>query len=562
MKLEWENPIGSVKDRMVRAVISRAEADGRLKPGDTVVDYWTDQLNNQGFTHGGIESSPNRYAPEGLATEWEHVTMKSWPARLILTVMIPVTVSSPHAKDAVDTKPGFENLLRRAIVVKDEPADRHSLSARMAHYKVPGLSVAIIEGCKVVEARGFGEVEVDGVAVQPDTLFQAASISKPVTALAVLRLVEQDKLSLDADVRTGLKTWMLPDSPLLKEHPVTLRTLLSHSAGLNVHGFGGYPVGAALPTTSQILDGFSPANSEPIRVQSPPGSRSSYSGGGYVVTQLLMTDSTAKPFPEVMRNLVLAPVGMADSTFEQPLPVRLTASAATGHLFSGKPVPGKWHVYPEMAAAGLWTTPRDLARLAIAVMRASQAAPDAIVSKSAAASMLNAQIADRSLGWEVDGEGKARSFGHGGANEGYGAVMIAYPETCQGAAVMTNADGGRLLVNEVLRAIADTYHWADAMPSAEQERIGVTPAIITRFAGAYRLKDVTLEIAADKVGGLTLSWEGLTSEPLLASPNGLFAPDSGLVVETKEAAAASAQTLTLYYVETNTGKYEAARIAP
>ncbi len=118
----------------------------------------------------------------------------------------------------------------------------------MAHYNVPGVSVAIIDGCKVVETRGFGVTEAGGAAVAPDTLFQVASISKPVTALAALRLVERGELLLDTDVRTRLKTWSLPDSPLLRDHPVTLRTLLSHSAGLTVGGFHGYPVGAPLPT--------------------------------------------------------------------------------------------------------------------------------------------------------------------------------------------------------------------------------------------------------------------------------------------------------------------------
>ncbi|MGH8494734.1 MAG: serine hydrolase domain-containing protein [Gammaproteobacteria bacterium] len=483
--------------------------------------------------------------------------------RLILAAIVLIAAPSLNAMDAGATTSAFENRLRRAIAVKGEPAAQLWLSARMAHYKVPGLSLAVIEGCKVAEARGFGVVEADGAAVRADTLFQAASISKPVTALAALRLVEQDKLSLDADIRERLTTWALPGSALLKEHPVTLRALLSHSAGLNVHGFDGYAVGTALPNTVQILDGVSPANSDPVRVQTTPGSQASYSGGGYVLTQLLMTDVTGQPFPALVHDLVFEPIGMTASTFEVPLPDKLAAKAATAHLYSGEPVPGKWHVYPEMGAASLWTTPRDLARLAIAVMQANQGAPDAIVSQSMTAAMLNAQIDDRSLGWEVKGEGSKRSFGHGGNNEGYRASMIAYPATCQGAIIMTNGAGGRLLSNEVLRAIADTWHWPDSMPSAVQQKIAMTPAIIKRFAGNYRPEvapDVTLEITADEAGVLTLSWDGLTSEPLLASPDGLFAPDSGLLLETQAAADVAAQSLT--YIVPDGDEYAATRIAP
>lgn len=261
-----------------------------------------------------------------------------------LTAIAVLCMAAPQlvAEEADATKSGFEYRLRRAIAIKGDAPEHLSLSERMAHYKVPGLSVAIIQGCEVVETRDFGVTEAGGGRyVGPNTLFQAASISKPVTALAALRLVEQGKLSLDADVRTRLKTWTLPDSPLLKDHPVTLRTLLSHSAGLNVGGFPGYPVGAPLPTVPQILDGVAPANNDPVRVQATPGSRWKYSGGGFVIAQLLMTEATDKPFPTLMRELVLTPVGMADSTYEAPLPERLQTSASTGHLLDGTPVPGK-----------------------------------------------------------------------------------------------------------------------------------------------------------------------------------------------------------------------------
>lgn len=455
----------------------------------------------------------------------------------------------------------FETQLRRAITIKGRPVDRFSIKERMAHYKVPGVSVAIIEGCKVVETRGYGVARIKGPAVGPDTLFQAASISKPVTALAALRLVEQGKLSLDENVRSRLKSWQLPHSPLLKDHPVTLRKLLSHSAGLNVGGFGGFQVGMPLPTVNQILDGQPPAKNDAVRIQTVPGTQWRYSGGGFVIAQLLMTEATGKQFPEIMRDLVLTPAGMTDSGYTQPLPKKLEKRAAAGHYPTGSVVPGMWHVYPELGPAGLWTTARDVARFAISIMQADRGATGALVSRTMAADMLTAQIAQRGLGFIVSGKGKSRSFSHGGTNEGFQAWMVAYPETCQGAVVMANSDNGRPLINEILRAIADTYYWPDEMTSVELEEVALSKAVAARFVGTYRSKtrpDWTFDVAVANQGGLTFWWTGGTGETrheaLLAFPEGLFSPDSGTVLR------APADSDGLTYSVALGAAYEAVRV--
>jgi len=258
---------------------------------------------------------------------------------------------------------------------------------------------------------------------------------------------------------------------------------------------------------------------------------------------------------------VLGPAGMTHSTYEQPLPASRAGEAAHAHDRRGAPVPGNWHVYPEMAAAGLWTTPRDLATLAIAVMRAKQGAAGAILGPLLAADMLRQQIGTRGLGWEITGEGRAVAFGHGGSNEGFRAQLIAFPETCQGAVVMTNGDGGRLLNWEVLRALADAYRWPNPLASVEQERVALTPAIATRFAGKYLLRDVALEIAADDAGGLSFSRNGAPGEPLFASPDGLFAPQSGVLIGAPGGAAGPAPVLTLVYAASG-NRFEATRVVP
>jgi CubicO group peptidase (beta-lactamase class C family) len=245
------------------------------------------------------------------------------------------------------------------VITKGEPTVTTKLADRMAALHVPGVSIAVIHYGKIEWARGFGVTRLGGPAVTPDTLFQAASISKPVTAMAVLHLVESGKLNLDADVNQYLKTWKVPANTFTEKTKVTLRELLSHTAGMTVHGFPGYASGSPLPTLVQVLNGEKPANTPAIIVDATPGTNWRYSGGGFVVTQLLLQDVTGQPFPKLLHDTVLAPVGMTRSTYEQPLPQNRMAEAAMAYRRDGEPVPGGPHVYPEMAPAGLWTTPSD-----------------------------------------------------------------------------------------------------------------------------------------------------------------------------------------------------------
>jgi len=233
-------------------------------------------------------------------------------------------------------------------------------------------------------AKGYGVTYVGGRAVTPETIFQAGSVSKPVAALAALRLVEQGRLSLDTDVNKYLESWKVPSNEFTQHAPVTLRGLLSHTAGVSVHGFNGYSAGDSVPTLHQVLDGIRPANSPPIRAIAVPGSAWSYSGGGYVVLQEMMMDVTGKSFPSLMQDLVLSPLAMNHSRFDQPLPTALRNNAASPHDADGKPVAGGAHTYPEMAAAGLWTTPTDLARYIIGVQHARRGVAGSVLSKAMA----------------------------------------------------------------------------------------------------------------------------------------------------------------------------------
>jgi CubicO group peptidase (beta-lactamase class C family) len=334
------------------------------------------------------------------------------------------------------------------------------VSTEMQQHHITGLSLAIIENGDIARAKGYGCTDQGGkVPVTISTLFQAGSVSKPVAALGALHLVEQGKLSLDEDVNARLKTWKVPDNELTKDEKVTLRRLLSHSAGLTVHGFPGYAVGKPVPTLVQILDGATPANTAAIRVEVVPGSRGRYSGGGYTVMQQMLIDVSGKPFPQFMQEAVLKPLGMEASTYEQPLPKDLIPAAATGYYANGKEVEGRWHIYPEMAAAGLWTTASDLARFAIGVQKALSGEANPVISRAMARQMLTAQQGDSGLGWWVEGSGKTLRFSHGGRDEGFDAFVTAYAEAGQGAVILINANDDSGAVKRVMEVIAQEYHW-------------------------------------------------------------------------------------------------------
>lgn len=329
----------------------------------------------------------------------------------------------------------------------------------MKAYEVPGVSIAVIEGGRIEWARGYGVKEAGKPdPITPETMFQAGSISKPVAALVALRFVQEGRLDLDEDVNAKLLSWHVPENELTSRRKVTLRGLLSHSAGLNVHGFPGYEAGAEVPTMVQVLDGGKPANTEAVRVVVLPGTEWRYSGGGYTILQQLLVDVSQHPFAELMRGRVFEPLGLRHSTYEQPLPASFASAAATAHV-DGQPIAGRWHTYPEMAAAGLWTTPTDLARIALEIQRELAGRSDKILSPASARRMVKPQMADWGLGLRIEEKGRTARFSHGGIDEGFESYWIATESTGQGAVVMTNSRGGLELAMDIVRAIANEYGW-------------------------------------------------------------------------------------------------------
>jgi CubicO group peptidase (beta-lactamase class C family) len=336
------------------------------------------------------------------------------------------------------------------------------LAAALQKAGVPGLSVAVIKDFRIHWTRAYGVADVvTGAPATPDTLFQAASISKPVTAVAILKAVEQGQLSLDADVKTFLTSWRVPASEHTARQPVTLRGLLSHTSGTDDgFGFPGYEPGAPMPTIVQILNGGPPSNLGPVLIGRPPLTAFKYSGGGFTLAQLALTDSTRRPFAALLNEWVLGPLGMTSTTFEQPLPPAREAKAARAHDAKGGSSGARFHVYPELAAAGLWTTAADLARFGIEVQQSIQGRSNKVISRAMAIEMTTpVGVGPYGLGLEIHKLGEGWYLTHGGSNWGFQCVLVVHRLKGYGFAAMTNGAAGNVLLRELDDRIAAAYKW-------------------------------------------------------------------------------------------------------
>ena len=354
---------------------------------------------------------------------------------------------------------------------------RLDIRGLMRAHSIPGISVAVIHNYRMVWAKGYGVTQKGGgTEVGPGTPFLAGSISKPVTALGALALVSEGKLRLDEDVNKKLINWKIPPSSFNQKEKVTLARILDHTSGITGGDFfPGYAVGDAVPTLVQILDGHAPARNDAVVVTRVPGSEWSYSGNAYLVLQQLMVDTSGKSFPKLMRRIIFEPLGMTHSTFEQPIPSDLRRLAARGPLANGNAVESGWHVQPEMAAGGLWTTPTDLAKLAIELALEYRGSSHRILPQALAREMISPRWSAgviNILGSKNDPDrmgfgffvGKRHRFGHIGGNVGYQATVVMFADTGDGAVIMTNSDVGLQVGNQLLNEIAEVYGWHYAAP--------------------------------------------------------------------------------------------------
>jgi len=373
------------------------------------------------------------------------------------------------------------------------------LAERMEFWGVPGLSVAVVEDFDVVWEKAYGIADREqGRPATTATLFQAGSISKSVAAVGAMVQVEAGRIDLDAPINDSLRSWKVPDNELTAKTPVTLRQLMSHTAGTTVQGFPGYESWSPLPSLVEILDGRPPANTPPVRVDLPPGEQYRYSGGGITIAQLGIMDITGEGYPELLRRTVLGPMGLDHSTFDQPLKPDDLARAAAGYQANGLEVPGKRHTYPEMAAAGLWTTAGDLARFGAAMQRILRGDLDGVIRPATASMMLEPIHDDAGLGFFIEDRDGEVYFEHDGADEGFLARLLMHREAGCGVAVMVNSNGGWMLIGEVINAVAEVYGWR-GYPPRRLVPIPVPPETLDGFSGRYEFRtDMVLTVARDE----------------------------------------------------------------
>ena len=403
------------------------------------------------------------------------------------------TVAEPEP-----TTVGRDDLLQNLmplIQIKGQPARTFTLAERMEYHQVPGVSIAFFENGQLSWASGFGVANTETARpVTAQTLFQAGSISKPVAALAALKLAEEGRIELDTDVNRYLTSWKLQENDFNSTEKVTMRRLLTHTAGLTVHGFPGYESDQPIPSTNDVLNGS--GNTPPIVNDTVPGSRWRYSGGGYTVMQKVVEDVTGEPFESYLQRAVLAPIGMSSSTYEQPLPEASRELASAAFDGSGNMAGGLWNNYPEKAAAGLWTTPSDLVSYLIEIQEALAGRSQKVLGREMVEAMLTKHENDWGLGPNLNLDGDSLTFGHGGKNRGFTNNMIAFAHRGTGIVVMTNGDSGGPLIGEVFRGAAHLYNWSIAQPrliekhkiaeNARSTYLGKYTAEIPGF-GTYRV---------------------------------------------------------------------------
>lgn len=438
-----------------------------------------------------------------------------------------------HAPNAYTAR--FESNLLPDTPIAGEPG--WSLSARMKRYEVPGLQVAVLKNGQLIWTKGYGMAEPSKRRpVTSQTMFDAGSISKVVTALAIIKLADSGQLSLDAPVNTLLRSWKLPENTFTQKTPVTLRHLLTHTAGTNVGGFWGYLETEPQPTLSQILDGLPPASNAPIRVEGEPGKSWRYSGGGYVILQQILEDITGKPFAEAMDTIVFRPLGMTRSTYVQGMPPQFRADAAvptsSASYFRGR------RLHPHAAAAGLYTTAADLSRFVEAIYRSYKGEANGFLSREMARQMIEPTVLDREP-WDRSfvnrrntqkdqalglmqisrngASGEAKYTFHDGLNAGFRSRLMFNAQNGDGVIVLYNSDGNEEFLQEVTRAAAFAHDWKDWV-SPPITPLPLSNRELDRYVGRYRRgEDNIVTIRRD---GKRLFWTDLYTAPQPIYPIG------------------------------------------
>lgn len=453
-------------------------------------------------------------------------------ACLLATCLLAATTKATEAnhRENIRITEALQHGLRPSVLKTGEPVPAWSLQERMAHYRVPGVAIAVVRNGDVVYTAGFGVREAGTQErVDADTLFSVGSVSKMIAAATTLRYTAQGQIDLDRDVHAYLKSWRIPASPDIKHPTVTMRMLLSHTSGLNVHGFQDYLPGETLPTLTQTLNGTPPAKNEPVRLRHEPGGQSDYSGGGIMVEQQIIEDISGTSFVEAAKAQVFDPIGMRRSTYENPLPAE-RGNIAKAHDKQGMPtaLPRGWQAFPEQAASGLWTSSNDLGVFVSALIKSYQGKSTFLPRDIAIQMMTEVSPGSRGLGPELSGAGTSRKFFHNGNNDSYYAGIEGYPETGDGFAILTNGKNAKALRGEIRNALSDLF--GDGVkPLIRTIDLDLSAPAYADYAGTYRLDT---NVPMDIRGGLA-DWFDFATLAIKVADGAISITPSG---ETKSSA--------------------------
>lgn len=435
----------------------------------------------------------------------------------------------------------FENNLSLWVNIENAK-NKYTLQERMAFYHVNGVSIAFIKDYKIQWARGFGLADsAEQRKVTPATLFQAAYISKSLNSIGVIKLVQEGKLNLSADINDYLKSWIFPYDSISKGKKISVAHLLSHTAGLTISGFPGYEVGVTLPTQRQILDGNKPANTRAVRSAFEPGLRYQYSGGGIMISQTIVEDITGQTYEAYMLENVMKPLGMNSSTFAETPEEGEALLRATAYWKNGKALKGKYHIYPEQAAAGLWTNPTDLAKYIIETQLTFQGKSNKVLTQEMTTLRLSPFVDSMAaLGVMISKKGTQTYFGHSGSNTGFKSEFIGSLNEGNGVVVMINSDNSAI-IPEIINSIATVYNWNNFYIPKIKKIVTVDSKILEKYLGDYTFnkQPITILREGEKLfvkQGEQIMNLNLTSETeffLTETPNVdyLFLTDANKVVE-------------------------------
>lgn len=437
--------------------------------------------------------------------------MKNLIPILLLLMLIGCSPKSQKNDSLLDEKIArIENGLQPNLQIQGDSIATYNIKERLSELGIPGVSIAVLKEGQIEWAKGYGIADIsENRPVTSETMFLAGSISKPVAAIRAHQLAEEGKLSLDSNVNNYLTSWKLPDNEFTKKEKVTTRRILNHTAGLTVWGFPGYDKGDTIPSVAEVLDGK--GNTDSVRVYKEPGESWMYSGGGYTIMQLMITDLERKSFPNLMYDNVLNPLGMTSSTFENPLSKRYHSIAAAGYRDNGDEVEGKWPIYPEMAAAGLWTTPSQLILWAKEIQKIYQTKEDGLLKVGTVNEMLTPAMNNHGLGPVVN----EHTFGHGGADEGFRANLVAWKEHPIAVVIMVNSDNGNIM-QEILLSIAKEYKLPGVEPMTRKV-VGKSIEERTPMVGTYTFPELGEASVSIKENGLEIDGE-FTDEPIMLLP--------------------------------------------